>query len=101
MPEAERLPHTAATWRGTLKQFWSIAGGFWTGRDSRQEAIGVLAGLLLLNAAEVALYLRLNTWQRDLFDALERRDAGTVLLECGVLLLIIGGFCGVGGPPPL
>lgn len=37
--------------------------------------------------------LRFNTWNRDLFDALERRDAEAVLWEFGVLLMIVAGFC--------
>jgi putative ATP-binding cassette transporter len=49
--------------------------------------------LLLLNGTEVALLLRLNSWNRDLFDALERRAPVQVLWECGeVLVLLAAGF---------
>lgn len=82
-----------ATWRATASRFWSLAGGFWTAPDSRRRALGLVAALVLLAVAEVALMLRFNTWNRDLFDALERRDAEAVLVECGVLLLIVAGFC--------
>ncbi|WP_158292486.1 SbmA/BacA-like family transporter [Paracraurococcus ruber] len=82
-----------ATWRATAARFWSVAGGFWTRPETRGQALGLAAMLVLLAGAEVALMLRFNTWNRDLFDALERRDAETVLWECGILLLIVAGFC--------
>lgn len=80
-------------WRRALRRFWTVAGGYWTGSGSRREALGLLAALLALNAAEVALFLRFNTWNRDLFDALERRDADVVLRELVVLVMIVLGFC--------
>jgi putative ATP-binding cassette transporter len=52
----------------------------------------LVAGLLVLIGSEVALLLRFNTWNRDLFDALERRDAEGVLVQAGVLLLIVFGM---------
>ncbi|MDO9709390.1 SbmA/BacA-like family transporter [Paracraurococcus lichenis] len=82
-----------ATWRATVAQFWALAGGFWTGAESRRRALGTAGALMLLAGSEVALMLRFNTWNRDLFDALERRDAHAVLLQVGVLLAIVGGFC--------
>jgi putative ATP-binding cassette transporter len=48
--------------------------------------------LLVLNATEVGLLLRLSSWNRDLFDALERRDAQLVLVQVGVLLLLVAAF---------
>ncbi|MCX8135027.1 MAG: hypothetical protein N3D18_13825 [Roseococcus sp.] len=84
---------SAASWRATVRRFWRLAGGFWSERGSRGEALSVAALLALLAGAEVALLLRFNTWNRDLFDALERRDAEAVLWECGVLVLIVAGFC--------
>jgi putative ATP-binding cassette transporter len=86
-------PPNPAGWRVAFARFWTVAGGYWTGPGSRRAAAALLVGLLALNAAEVALFLRFNTWNRDLFDALERRDGATVLAECGVLLAIIAGFC--------
>lgn len=74
-------------------QFWALAGGYWTRPGSRRRALILAASLVALSATEVALMLRFNTWNRDLFDALERRDAASVLVQCGVLLLIVGGFC--------
>lgn len=95
MEFAAPIPAATAGWFAALRRFWGIAGGFWTGAGSRREALSLLAALLALNGAEVALFLRFNTWNRDLFDALERRDADRVLVECGVLALIVLGFCAI------
>lgn len=88
-------PPAGAGWRRTLRRFWALSSGFWTGAGTRRQALGLLLLLVLLNGAEVALFLRFNTWNRDLFDALERRDAGVVMLETIVLALIVAGFCGI------
>lgn len=82
-----------SSWRGTIGAFWGLAGGFWTAGEQRRKALALLAGLLALNIGEVALFLRFNTWNRDLFDALEQRDAAEVLVQTGVLALIVAGFC--------
>jgi putative ATP-binding cassette transporter len=92
---APPIGHAARSWRTALAGFRRVAGGYWTGADTRGEALGLLLLLLALNGAEVALFLRFNTWNRDLFDALEQRDADRVLLECGVLALIVLGFCAI------
>ena len=87
---------TGATGQGAIAaRFWALAGGWWTAPESRRRALGLGAGLLCLNGAEVALFLRFSTWNRDLFDALERRDAAVVLAEFGVLAAIVVGFCGI------
>ncbi len=77
---------------GMLRQFAALSGGYWRGESGRR-AWPLALGLLALNAAEVALLLRLNAWNRDLFDALERRAPLAILLECGeVLVLLAAGF---------
>lgn len=83
-----------ATWRGTIRQFFRIASGFWRG-ESRRQAWGMTLGLLAMNAIEVGLLLRFNQWHRDLFDALERRDGHAVLVECGILLVLVLAFAGL------
>jgi putative ATP-binding cassette transporter len=77
-----------------LRRFWRLAGGFWLDRAAWRPRL-VAAGLLGLSATEVALLLRFNQWNRDLFDVLERRDGQGVLVEGGVLLAIAAGFATV------
>jgi putative ATP-binding cassette transporter len=82
----------AGSWLRILHGFSDLAGGYWRGAEGR-SAWALLAGLLMLNAAEVGLLLRVNTWNRDLFDALERRDGIHILVDCGIaLLLLAAGF---------
>lgn len=74
-----------------LRRFLGVAGGWW-----RQRQAWMLATCLLtLNGAEVSLLLRLNGWNRDLFNALQARDAHGVLAQCGVLALLVACFASV------
>src|SRR6195256_3048051 len=62
-----------------LGRFWLSARGFWGPRRGDRLA-WLLTGTILLT---VLLYLAasygMNVWNRAIFDALERRDGGTVL----------------------
>jgi vitamin B12/bleomycin/antimicrobial peptide transport system ATP-binding/permease protein len=61
-----------------LRRFWRSARSFWGSRGDRLA--WPLSGIILLT---VLLYLAaaygMNLWNRVIFDALERRDGGTVL----------------------
>jgi putative ATP-binding cassette transporter len=61
-----------------LRRFWQSAAGFWGTEGGRQAWLltGVILLLILLNLA--AAYA-MNRWNREIFDALEKRDANTVL----------------------
>ena len=62
-----------------LARFWRSARGFW-GPPRGDRLAWLLTGTILLT---VLLYLAasygMNVWNRAIFDALERRDGGTVL----------------------
>ncbi len=79
------------TWLGTVRRFVRLSGGFW--RQRQAWLLG--ASVLTLNGAEVSLLLRLNGWNRDLFNALQLRDAHGLLAQCGVLALLVAGFAAV------
>src|SRR5690242_17454623 len=63
--------------RSPLRSFWRSAAGFW-GHGGRAPWLlsGILLLIVLLNLA--ASY-GMNVWHRGIFDALQARDAGTVL----------------------
>jgi putative ATP-binding cassette transporter len=82
-----------SSWSATAARFWAVAGGFWHRPESRRKALGLVAALLCMILLEVALLLRFNTWNRDLFNALEQRDVHGVLLQSGILVLIVAGMC--------
>jgi len=60
-----------------LKRFWISARGFWGGRGDRL-AWAYSIGLAVLIVATVAFQYGINVWNRAIFDAIEKRDAGTV-----------------------
>ncbi len=61
-----------------LQRFWKGATGFW--RPGGDRLSWRLTGaILLIVVLSLAASYGMNVWNRKIFDALERRDAGTVL----------------------
>ena len=72
-PDAEDLKR-----RHLLRRFWKSAAGFWGKREERLS--WVLSGaVLLIILLNVSISYGMNLWNREIFDALERRDSQTVL----------------------
>jgi putative ATP-binding cassette transporter len=61
-----------------LRVFWRNARGFWMPGGDRLAWL-LTGGLLLTILMYLATAYGMNVWNRFIFDALERRDAGTVL----------------------
>jgi putative ATP-binding cassette transporter len=64
--------------RYLLLRFWQTARGFWTGARAHVAwaLTGVLFAIILLN---IGAAYAMNLWNRSIFDALEKKDADTVL----------------------
>jgi vitamin B12/bleomycin/antimicrobial peptide transport system ATP-binding/permease protein len=60
--------------RHLLHRFWQSAGDFWSGWRVR-ALIGLLIAVLLL---QLLVQYWLNFWNRDFFNALERKDADAI-----------------------
>jgi putative ATP-binding cassette transporter len=60
--------------RTLFRRFWAAASGFWKG-ETTGASWALTAGLVALVLAQLAVQYRLNYWNRDFFNALERRDA--------------------------
>ncbi|OWV70833.1 ABC transporter ATP-binding protein [Rhizobium sp. R634] len=60
-----------------LKRFWISARGYWSRRGDG-FAWPCCIGLLLLIVMNVGFQYGINRWNRGIFDAIERHDAGTV-----------------------
>lgn len=60
-----------------LTRFWISARGFWSRKGDRL-AWPFSIGLGLLIVLTVAFQYGINVWNRAIFDAIEKRDAGTV-----------------------
>ena len=78
-PDPELTPEEAEEARKgyLLTRFWISARGYW-GRKGDRLAIPFSAGLLVLIVGTVGLQYGINVWNCSIFDAIEKRDAGTV-----------------------
>jgi vitamin B12/bleomycin/antimicrobial peptide transport system ATP-binding/permease protein len=55
-------------------RFWACASGFWT-RKSAAVSWPLTIGMAALTLTQIFVQYKLNYWNRDFFNALERRDA--------------------------
>ncbi|WFU17082.1 ABC transporter ATP-binding protein/permease [Bradyrhizobium sp. CB3481] len=78
-PDPQMSPEEAEQARKDylLTRFWISARGYW-GRTGDRLAWLFTIGLLLLIVGHVGFQYGINVWNRAIFDAIERRDAGTV-----------------------
>lgn len=63
--------------RRLFARFWRAASGFWTGVRKR-EAWFLTLTLFAIILGQLFVQYRLNVWNRDIFDALEKRDISLV-----------------------
>ena len=80
MKEAEEAGEDTEELRRSylLRRFWQAAAGFW-GRRGRRIAWILAAALLVIILLHIAASYAMNLWNRAIFDALEKKDAATVL----------------------
>src|SRR3979411_2439428 len=73
-----------------LTRFWISAKGFWGTSGDRLAWIFSI-GLVVLIVANVGFQYGINVWNRAIFDAIEKRDSGTVFYLTAVFFpLAIG-----------
>jgi vitamin B12/bleomycin/antimicrobial peptide transport system ATP-binding/permease protein len=63
--------------RGLFSRFWRSGFGFWRGSSLRLSWF-LTAALILVILLQLFVQYRLNVWNRDLFNALERKDIEAV-----------------------
>lgn len=80
--------------RSLARRFWVSARGFWRG-DVRRIAWLMTIGLLALVAVQLGFQYRLNVWNREVFDALERKDGAAVLQQASIFLPLAAGSIAV------
>jgi putative ATP-binding cassette transporter len=78
-----------ATPHASIRAFAAVACGYWTAPGYRLVAWLLTGGLVLLVAANVGIALWLNIWNRDFFNALEKRDLGLLFSLLWVLAAIV------------
>ncbi|MBL6615214.1 MAG: ABC transporter [Reyranella sp.] len=71
-----------------LRRFWRTAFGFWSGRGAwiPWALIGLLIVCVVL---QLLVQYRLNLWNRDFFNALERRDSKDILQQAYLLPALV------------
>jgi len=70
-------------------RFWACASGFWERKHARVSWLLTVA-LVTLALAQIAVQYRLNYWNRDFFNALERRDAARLWEEAWLFAPLAG-----------
>jgi ABC-type uncharacterized transport system fused permease/ATPase subunit len=75
-------------------RFWQTASGFWLGR-SAWVAWLLACSLLVLILVQLMVQYRLNYWNRDFFNALQRRDAAALQFEALVLVPLAASSIGL------
>jgi putative ATP-binding cassette transporter len=59
--------------RPPFARFWAFASGFW--KKSPATSWPLTIGMAVITLVQIGVQYRLNYWNRDFFNALERRDA--------------------------
>lgn len=95
-PGPELTPEEAeqARKKYLLKRFWISARHYW-GRGGDRLAWLCTLGLLALIGINVGFQYGINLWNRGIFDAIERHDAGTVYFLSAVFVPLVLGTVAV------
>jgi len=81
MPEGDKC----RTPRYLLASFWETALGFW-GKGAGSTAWWLTGSLVTIILVNLFVQYRINVWNREIFDALEKKDASKVLLEAMIFV---------------
>jgi putative ATP-binding cassette transporter len=73
----------------SVRAFAVVACGYWTAPGYRSVAWLLTAGLIALVSANVGIALWLNVWNRDFFNALEKRDLDLLFHLLWILAAIV------------
>ncbi|MFN4016159.1 MAG: ABC transporter ATP-binding protein/permease [Reyranella sp.] len=73
----------------SIRAFAAVASGYWTAPGYRAVAWMLTGGLVALGVANVGIALWLNIWNRDFFNALDKRDVVELMRLLWVLAAIV------------
>jgi putative ATP-binding cassette transporter len=73
----------------SLRAFGAVACGYWTAPGYRGVAWLLTAGMTAFGIINVAIALWLNIWNRDFFNALEKRDTSQLVEQLYILAAIV------------
>jgi vitamin B12/bleomycin/antimicrobial peptide transport system ATP-binding/permease protein len=78
-----------------VRRFWRTARGFWSSPRSWKVAWLMTACLIALVIGQLIFQYQLNLWNRAIFDALEKKDAATVLRQAMIFVPLAAGSIAV------
>src|SRR5256885_14216390 len=78
-----------------VRRFWRTARGFWSSKRSWKVAWLMTACLIALVIAQLVFQYQLNIWNKAIFDALEKKDAATVLHQAMIFVPLAAGSIAV------
>jgi putative ATP-binding cassette transporter len=71
--------------RALVRRFARSARGFWTG-DQRRVAWLMTVSLIVLIVLQIIASYRINVWNREIFDALEKKDGAAVVYQAWIFI---------------
>jgi vitamin B12/bleomycin/antimicrobial peptide transport system ATP-binding/permease protein len=71
--------------RALVRRFARSARGFWTG-DQRRVAWLMTACVIVLIVLQLVASYRINVWNREIFDALEKKDGAAVAYQAWIFI---------------
>jgi len=80
---ADKRPRAA----GSARQYWRLAGGYWSGPTRRQAWLLTVATIALV-IANIAVQYGVNRWNRFFFNALEQKQSNIVLSAIGLFAIL-------------
>ena len=96
-PDPDLSPEEAEEARKNylLTRFWISAKGFW-GKSGDRLAWILSIGLAILIVINVGFQYGINVWNREIFDAIERRDSAAVFYLTGIFFPLAIGSVALG-----
>lgn len=91
-PDSQLTPEQAeqARKKYLLRRFWISGRGYWS-RHGDKLSWPLTIGLLVLIGVNVGFQYGINVWNRNIFDAIEKRDAHTVYFLSAVFVPLVLG----------
>lgn len=71
--------------KALLKRFWATATGFWVGKTATRAWLLSFA-LIAIVLAQIGVQYRITVWTKDVFDAIEVKDAAKLWHQARVLV---------------
>jgi len=72
---------------GFLRKVWRLASAYYRSEEWR-SAWAITAATVGLTLVQIAIQVRLNIWNRDFFDALDKRDSGRFASQMTVFVVL-------------